>query len=160
MVATGTGAGLLQWLMLYKRVETLRRLIAFVNRMGERIRYAAVPLDELLHELSLSPEFLGWDFLEMLAGRPAEENGREQWMGMIGQHRREWGLTDEDEGLICAFLGALGLGDVDGEWQFCHEYSQLLSKQLLQAEDALKGKGKAYLTLGICVGSVTALLLW
>ena len=150
MVLTGIGVGLMGWLKLQRRVETLTRFSSLIERLADRIRYSATPIGDLLRQLLP-------DLFESL--RDAEDP-RERLRAAVEQRGAEWGLSVDDRHLLCGFADAIGRSDIEGEQHLCAEYRESVGIHLAQAREDLRVKGRLFVLCGVCGGLLIALLLW
>lgn len=146
LILTGTGIGLWGRFRLLRRVRVLRRTIAFINRLSDRIRCTAAPVDELLRGKESCSETDG----EL----------RAEWAREIDRHGAEQGFTQEDCRILHTFVDGIGKSDIAGEIRFCAECCEALRIQLDSAKEILDTRGRSQVTLGVCGGLLTALLLW
>lgn len=156
-VICGVGIGWMNYLRLQRRQKTLHRCICAIRRLGDRIRYAATPLETILCELSDSEEFRGF---ALLPQPEKDADLREAWATLVRERGGEQGLSADDITVMAAFVTEIGKSDVTGQLKFCEEYGEILENHRLAAQRDLENKGRLYMTLGICGGVTAALLLW
>ena len=125
--------------------------------ISERIRYGSVPLETVLTELSQTDEFCTFSLL------PSSGSGgdvRSRWIETITERGKDNALLADDEMILCGFARDLGKSDASGQVRFCEEYRERIQRQLEEARQAVNTAGRIWLTLGVCGGIATALLLW
>ncbi len=71
----------------------------------------------------------------------------------------EMALDGEDTRLLSEFLSGCGAADVAGEVERCEQYARLFYERSEAARDDAVRRGRLYVTLGVCGGSMAALLL-
>ena len=89
-----------------------------------------------------------------------DEDPRAGLLTAIDEHGGEWGLFADDCALLRGFADGIGRSDVDGELRHCGEYRKAIDDHLQQAREELRVKGRLFMTVGVCGGLLTALLLW
>lgn len=152
----GTGWGITAGRKLHSRAVSLELLSHFAEQLAERIRYTTAPLAVLLRELACSAEF---DRLPLLQGVPAAEDPRRALCESAEACAGEMALNVEDALLLTEFIRGWGNADVIGEVQRCRQYGARFRERFESARAEAHRKEKLYVTLGICGGSMAALLL-
>ena len=117
---TGVGWGTMGWFRLKRRAQTLSRFSLSIDRLSDRIRYSAQPLDGLLEE---------W----LPKNNDPLVDPRMRLQTMIDERRGEWGLIEDDCTLLKGFANGIGRSDVDGEIRLCGEYRREVDERLWQA---------------------------
>ncbi len=118
-----------------------------IHRLRERIRYAAVPMEELFAEFGVVPSTTA-----------APEFEREEWERCVSEWGESVGLSADDKTVLEGFAQGFGRLDVEGEIRFCEEYQEVFSERLEHAREAVRTKGRVWLTLGVCGGLTVGLL--
>ncbi len=152
----GTGWGITAGRKLHSRAVSLELLSRFTEQLAERIRYTTAPLAVLLRELAASAEL---ERLPLLRCIPTAEDPRGALCEAAEACAGEMALNTEDTRLLTEFIRGWGNADVTGEVQRCRQYAARFRERCEAARADARCKEKLYVTLGICGGSMAALLL-
>lgn len=154
IAAVGTGWGLMMGRRVRERAAALELLARFAERLAERIRYTAAPLYALWQEMI--PEFEQLPLLRQLNRAALMQ---QDWCEAVPTAAEEMYLNAEDTRLLTEFIRGLGKADVEGERRRCCQYAAQFRSRGEEARAESTRKGALYVTLGICGGSMAALLL-
>ena len=123
--------------------------VAAERRLNRRqIRLTAAPIKSVWKTLAGSSEF------EQL---PLLQESFERCQTTLCAE--SMALSAEDAQVLSEFLSGCGTADVTGEVERCTQYARLFHERSQTAREDAVRCGRLYVTLGICGGSMAALLL-
>ena len=155
MVLTATGFGVSAAQRLCKRTQTLELLSRLAKQLAENVRYTAAPLSALVAKAAQEQAFAPLRFLTECVG----EDPRTSICRAAREEAAVLGLDEEDSRLLAEFFSGFGQADAIGESERCRRFATLFEKCGEEARAAYKHKSTLYVTLGVCGGSMAALLL-
>ena len=153
ILAAGVGLGVAAERRLQKRWAMLVLLSRLIQRMGEQIRCTAAPLGAVWQMLATGAEF------ERLPLLHHTVSTREERCRAVELCAESMALDGDDKGLLLEFLGGCGETDIAGEVTRCQQYARLFYERSNTAKEEVMRRGKLCVTLGVCGGSMAALLL-
>ncbi len=127
----------------------------FLECAAERIRFSALPINELLKELSAMEEFLQFSLLQA-AGK--QTDFRAAWKKELDRFSADFSLSSRERQLFSDFMSGFGKTDIVGEVHYCEQYRTLVHRCIEEVRVQTKQKGQLYLTLGFCGGGLLGLL--
>ena len=127
-------------LRLYKRAEALKQAAQLCTEMGERIRYFATPVEQIINELSVK-----YERLSFLQNYP--------------DISPQYPFTKTDAKVIKDFFSGLGAGDVCGQLKYCEAYALQLERLADGAKSDCDSKNRLYRVLGFFCGICISVLL-
>jgi stage III sporulation protein AB len=151
----GTLAGYMESHRLTMRVEQLEAFLRFLSAAQTEIRFAALPVEQIVQRHGGEMEFL------RICAEHCRENGSflSAWNAGVQSGTRGRGFLAGDIGLLHGFGEGFGASDTEGQLSHCALYSQLISENLKNAREEKNRKSKLYQTLGVFSGMAAALLL-
>ena len=160
ILLTGVGIGLTARHTLERRITVLSQFERLLQRLGDTIRFQALPVADALRTLADSAEFASCRWLTETAEQVAADGEfRAAWHATVKRYDREWSLSEGERALFDGFADGLGTSDVDGEVRFCEQYGAQIGACLAQRREEANTRRRLYVALGICGGSAVALLL-
>jgi stage III sporulation protein AB len=151
LIFAGAAAGCLQARKLRERRDQLRAFLKFLSEAKTEIAFAAVPVDEILERYGRCLHFLAPYFY-------ARESGKEftqAWKAAADSRT----LSPRDRTLLRDFGNGFGATDMQGQQAHCSLYEEMTRKELEDAEEDYRKKGRLYRMLGVCAGAMLALVL-
>ena len=155
MITAASLAGFTESRKLSLREQELERFLRFLSNARTEIRYASMPVEELVrrHGEGLALWRPCMDALE------AGEGFSRAWNDGV-RVSKGMGLTGKDRALLMSFGEGLGTTDLEGQMAHCDLYEGLIRCALEEAKGEKEKKGKLYQMLGVSAGLAAALLLW
>ena len=141
---------------LKRRSDSLERIARFCEQLAESIRYTAAPLEELLCFLASTAEFENFPLIQAVQ---TADDPRRSLLTSLARHAKELSLNLQDKQLFEEFIVDFGAADLAGEVRRCARYATLFRERYDAARETLRRKGRLYVTLGLCGGSMLSLLL-
>ena len=137
------------------RVEQLEAFLRFLSAAQTEIRFAALPVEQIVQRHGGEMEFL------KICGESCKSGGSflSAWNNGVRSGTKGRGLIAGDIGLLQGFGEGFGASDTEGQLSHCTLYSELISESLKNAREEKKRKSKLYQTLGVFSGMTAALLL-
>lgn len=129
----------------------MRQLILFCEDVSIEIRYAAKALDDILEKAKNS--YVDCDFLQKLAHG---SRFHESWRQAVSTEKS---LTPADKEILQNFGSELGRSDIEGQVAVINLTSELLKRQLAEAEEQSAKKATMYRSVGFLCGLATAIIL-
>ncbi len=156
VVITGGGCGLCAERRLKRRMYSVRALARLAELLAERMHSTAAPLTALLSELTLCGELADLPLMPRLAA--ATE--RRAWVAAANECAGTMGLNAEEHRALRDFVEGWGETDLESELARNRRYAARFRQLAEVAQAQVQQRGRLYITLGICGGSMAALLLW
>lgn len=143
-----------------KRVETLRDILMMISVTETQLRYARLPVSDLLKNLSENSALSGLGFLrecrELLCfGEPFSS----AWKNSIGQNSELKKLLPEAYDSLIVLGDEIGATDLEGQLSRCEYYKQFFARILEEREEKSKRSAKLFPPLGLLLGISAALFL-
>lgn len=155
LIAAGTLAGYMESHRLTDRVEQLEAFLRFLSAAQTEIRFAALPVEQIVQRHGGE-----MDFLRICAASCRQgEHFADVWEQSVKSGTKGRGLLASDVELLRGFGRSFGASDVDGQLSHCTLYSELISNNLKNAREEKNRKSRLYQTLGIFSGMAAALVL-
>ncbi len=135
---------------LKMRVNQLEKLVIMLNEMEILIRFRAIRTSELINEISEQESLNNFIFLNIL---------RENISGNSLNISKEWRksadkamfLNENDKKILLSVGEQIGGTDIDGQLSMLALNKTLAERNLLEAEENLRIKGKMFRTVwGLC----------
>jgi stage III sporulation protein AB len=155
LIAAGALAGYMESHRLAMRVEQLEAFLRFLSAAQTEIRFAALPVEEIVQRHGGEIQFL----------RTCEDNCKaggsflSAWNSGVHSGTKGQGFIMEDIGLLYSFGEGFGASDTEGQLSHCALYTELISENLKNAREEKNRKAKLYQILGIFSGMAAALML-
>ncbi len=137
------------------RVEQLEAFLRFISAAQTEIRFAALPVEQIIQRHGSDLEFLRICGEECKKGSSFSAG----WETGISQGTKDRGFNDKDIALLHSFGSGFGASDTEGQLSHCSLYYELISDGLKNAREEKKRKSKLYQMLGVFSGMAAALLL-
>lgn len=155
LIAAGTLAGYMESHRLTVRVQQLEAFLRFLSAAQTEIRFAALPVEQIVQRHGRDMEFL------RICAKNCEQGGRFSavWDESVSTGAKGSGLLAGDIELLRSFGKGFGASDVEGQLSHCELYSQLIGENLKNAREEKSRKSKLYQILGIFSGMAAALVL-
>ncbi len=144
MTGTAVSAG------MKTRILQLEKLTAMINEMEILIRFRAMRVSELINELSSQEVFRNFLFLNILdeCMNDGSLNVNECWH--IAANKTVF-LSDSDKRILYNIGEQLGSTDIDGQLSMLAMNKALAQRNLLEAEEEFRIKGKMFRNVwGLC----------
>lgn len=131
---------------------------SLIKTMENAIRYQAVPLYEMVRDMSHRrncPGYVRECVRQIGRGLPFPE----AWEKSMQEQECKAMLKKEDVSLLSAFGQGLGASDIEGQISHCKLYFSMLDEKYQNAKEEFEKKGKLYFMLGVLSGIGIALVL-
>lgn len=155
LVAAGTLAGYLESHKLTARVEQLEAFLRFLSLAQTEIRFAALPVEQIVQKHGRELEFLRLCAQNCGGGKAFST----VWEQSVTAGTGDGGLLSQDIELLRGFGSGFGASDVDGQLSHCALYTELIGESLKSAREEKGKKSRLYQTLGVFAGITAALVL-
>ena len=155
VVVTGMSIGWNTKQSQSKRIRSLEWCERFLECAAQRIRFSALPIAELLKDLSFMEEFSQFSLLQAASN---SEDFRASWQCELKYFAKEFSLSVREKELFSDFMNGFGKTDIVGEVHHCEQYHLLVHQCIEDVRIQVKQKGNLYLTLGFCCGGLIGLL--
>lgn len=143
--------------MLYKRCDTLKKMLLLINRISVMIRYRAEEILPLCRSLSMSSEFSEFSFLQnFVQNAVPNEDFRPYWM-TAAESLSE--LSPSDKDAIKSLGESLGSSDIQGQLALLELNQTVLTARLEEAQEARQRKSKMYRSVGFLLGGAVGVML-
>lgn len=156
LLLTGLGLGLMAERKLQRRALSWTLLAQLAEQLGERIRCTSAPLAVVWQELAMCSELRR---LPLLRGAVATDDVRHALREAVAASADEMALNADDTCLLTEFVDGCGAADIAGEVLRCRQYAVQFRERSAEARAEAAHRGRLYITLGFCGGSMAALLL-
>ena len=155
LIAAGALAGYVESHKLAVRVEQVEACLRFLSAAQTEIRFAALPVEQIVQRHGGELEFL------RICGENCNQGGRfsAAWDMGVTSGTKGRGFLAEDIALLRGFGNGFGASDVDGQLSHCTLYTELIGDRLKNAREEKNRKSKLYQLLGIFSGMAAALVL-
>jgi stage III sporulation protein AB len=155
LIAVGTFAGYMESHRLAMRVEQLEAFLRFLSAAQTEIRFAALPVEQIVQRHGGEIEFL------RICGDccKTDISFLSAWKTGVQSGTKGRGFLAGDIGLLYGFGEGFGASDTEGQLSHCALYSELITENLKNAREEKNRKSKLYQTLGVFSGMAAALLL-
>ena len=143
-----------------KRVRYLNALLLMLSMTQSRLRYLALPVEELLDSLQSCASLRQLSFIpnclfHLRAGVPFAQ----AWEHAV--HADETLRRMPETAALVSALGAtLGAVDLQGQLDHCAQCAAQLERQLQAAEQQLARAARLFPPLGLLLGAFSALMLF
>ena len=141
------------------RVKGLRAMIEFFTVIRIKINYELSSIPELIRGLKEKSSYPISAFLsECVSHLDEGKELKEAWHLGIKSFSRQMCLTNSDTSMLSEFSAGLGDSDLSGQIANIQLYTEMLEKNLQEAEKILKEKSKVTLSCSL-FGSLIILVL-
>lgn len=140
---------------LVMRVEQLEAFLRFISAAQTEIRFAALPVEQIIQRHGNDLEFL------RICGEECKRGSGffNAWDSGVREGTKGRGFNDKDIALLHRFGSGFGTSDTEGQLSHCSLYYELISDGLKNAREEKIRKSKLYQMLGVFSGMAAALLL-
>lgn len=134
---------------LKMRVLQLRKFVAMLDEMAVMIRFRAVRTRELIEEISRHESFASFIFLNILNEcLELDDDINHSWKTAAA---RSVFLSESDKDILLSVGEQIGSTDIDGQLSMLALNKSLAERNLFQAENEYRTKGKMLRTVwGLC----------
>lgn len=140
IVAAATLCGNTMAIRLQKRAAALSQMQQFCAEVGEKIRFFATPVEQIIKECA--PKY---NELLFLAEFP--------------KITPQYPFDKNDDVEVGQFFAGLGASDICGQQKHCEAYSLLFGRMAEAAKEECNSKNRLYRVLGLFCGVCIAVLL-
>ncbi len=141
------------------RVAGIRAMIELLTSIKIKINYELSALPKLIKELKDKSSYPICDFLDECVLQLNDNNGlKEAWILSVNKFSKQMNLTNADTSVLYEFSAGLGDSDLSGQIANIQLYTEMLEKNLFEAENILKEKSKVTLSCSL-FGSLIILVL-
>lgn len=157
LIITTSGIGALKSKSLNDKILRLELIRKMFNDTSTLMRYRALKLIEIIHELAKDKAYSVFDFL-----KNAENNYSTEipfysvWEDAICA---DVTLSNEEKNLLDEFGSGLGTSDIDGQLAMIDIYKEKVCTLIESAKSEYEKKGKLYRSLGVLSGITLAVFL-
>lgn len=137
------------------RVEQLEAFLRFLSRAQTEIRFAALPVEQIVQRHGEEIPFLRICADNCVQGKPFSA----AWEESVKRGTNDRGFLPGDVELLRSFGLGFGASDVEGQLSHCALYTELIGERLKNAREEKDKKSKLYQTLGTFAGIAAALVL-
>ncbi len=140
---------------LTERVEQLEAFLRFLSAAQTEIRFAALPVEQIVQRHGGELEFL------RICAKNCSQEGHfaAVWDASVDAGTKGRGFLSGDIELLRGFGKGFGTSDVEGQISHCTLYGELVNENLKNAREEKKRKSRLYQILGTFSGMVAALVL-
>ncbi len=155
LVVSGTLAGYMESRRLTFRVEGLESFLRFLSAAQTEIRFAALPVEQIVQRHGKELEFL------KICGEKCRggDSFSCAWESGVKNGTKGQGFKPQDIDLFYGFGKSFGISDTDGQISHCALYTELIQDNLKSAREDKNRKARLYQILGIFSGMAAALLM-
>lgn len=153
LILAGTAVGFLKARSLSSRKKLLRSVGTLMQDLATRLRYQS---DDIFTSVTLAAKSAG---LSIKEDADRSQGFLPWWERQTKEFAPPHVLHNSDKELLFSFGSQLGATDLEGQLSHIELCRTLLSKQLSDAEEELKQKGRLYRTLGVFGGVSAAIML-
>lgn len=134
---------------LKMRVQELKKVILMLDEMATLIRFRAVRTKEMIEEISNHDSFSNFIFLNILVDcLELEDDINTSWRTAA---TRTVFLNEGDKAILIGVGEQIGTTDIDGQLSMLELSRTLAERNLINAEDEYRTKGKMLRTVwGLC----------
>lgn len=112
---------------------------------------------QIIHEITSSDSVKLISMDNLVADMSSDFS--EGWKNSIIKFGRTDSLCEDDKQILISFGYALGVTDLSGQTDNCRLHINMLKKQLVSAEEALKSKSRIITTISICCAFVVLIIM-
>lgn len=160
IVAAFTSVGRYYASLEKKRAETLRDILMMISVTETQLRYARLPVSDLLKNLCENRALSGLEFLkecrELLC---FGESFSLAWKKSIGQNSELKKLLPEAYDSLIVLGDEIGATDLESQLSRCEYYKQLFARILEEREEKSKRSARLFPPLGLLLGISAALFI-
>lgn len=140
---------------LTERVEQLEAFLRFLSAAQTEIRFAALPVEQIVQRHGGELEFL------RICAANCSQGGyfSAAWGASVDSGTKGRGFRSGDIDLLRGFGEGFGTSDVEGQLSHCTLYGELVNENLKNAREEKTRKSRLYQVLGVFSGMVAALVL-
>ena len=150
-VGTAISAG------LKMRVIELRNFVAMLDEMSVLIRFRAIRTRELIEEISSRDSFGGFIFLNMLSDfLECDDDINKSWKNAAS---KTFFLSDSDRNILLNVGEQIGSTDIDGQLSMLALNKSLAERNLYDAENEYRIKGKMIRTVWSLCGLAAGIMI-
>lgn len=134
---------------LKMRVNELKKIILMLDEMATLIRFRAIRTKEMIEEIANHESFSNFIFLNILADcLELDDDINSSWRTAAA---RTIFLNEGDKAILMGVGEQIGGTDIDGQLSMLELSKTLAERNLLNAEDEYRTKGKMLRTVwGLC----------
>ena len=131
------------------RVNELKKIILMLDEMATLIRFRAIRTKEMIEEIANHESFSNFIFLNILADcLELDDDINSSWRTAAA---RTIFLNEGDKAILMGVGEQIGGTDIDGQLSMLELSKTLAERNLLNAEDEYRTKGKMLRTVwGLC----------
>ncbi|MBQ7799547.1 MAG: stage III sporulation protein AB [Oscillospiraceae bacterium] len=160
IVASSVYAALSHIKSLRKRAQGITAMVELLSAMKIKINYEFTSLPELLKSLRLNSTYPISLFLdECVMNLNQGENLKSAWKKSVDRFSDKMNLTQGDINILSEFSLSLGDSDVGGQISNIQLYTEMLRKNLSDAESIIKDKSRITLSCSLFGGLIFLVLL-
>lgn len=128
--------------------------------IGAEIKYCAIPVEELIRNLSSRSELKELKFIKSCCEYCESGTPFPLAFKKALENRENTGdLLQEDISLLISFGNQLGTTDAQGQISICEYHKELIRQNLKAANENKNKQAKLYSNLGLIVGIAVAIVL-
>lgn len=143
-----------------KKLQTVQDILLMVSVIETQLRYACLPVSDLLRILCETEKLSGLGFIAKCRGLVAGgEAFPRAWKQAIESDYELCGLLGESRNYLIQLGADIGATDIEGQLGCCEYYKQIFGKELSLHEENEKKYTKLYPALGLMLGVSAAIII-
>ena len=156
-VSAGAVAGNALSDKLKQNRENTREIHSMLIQISALIRYKALDVFEIVHELCISGNYKNLEFLQHLPDRyEPGTDFREQWVQEVTADRN---LNDDERSLLLSFGSVLGTSDAEGQLMSVEAALETVRTLEVRRSEEYQQKGRLYRSLGMLFGTMAGIMI-
>ena len=157
LTAGCTGFGISMAQKLSSRKKILEEFLKFILFVDTTSQYSLIPVPKIIKKFQA-------DKLALIINEFADNiehcsSLQEAWLSAVTLIPSSWGLTSSDRTLIQNFIYELNTSDLNSQLSHCKMYKSLVNENLSDAKKVHEKQNKVYISLGLAVGVILAVVL-
>lgn len=143
-----------------KKAKVIEDILLMISVTQTQLRYACLPVSDLLKILCENNRFVGLGFIEKC--KESVESGEpfpQAWKNSVESEYMLCRLLSNHCGYLIRLGSDIGATDIEGQLGCCEYYKQIFEKELVRREENAKKYSKLYPALGMMLGISAAILI-
>ena len=155
-----TAAGVFASSYCIKRAEILSTVILMINAIETQLRYACLPVSDLLRVLADNPAFSQLGFIKCTREKICfGESFPDAWKESVESEAEVCRVLSGSAQHLFALGTEIGSTDLEGQLSCCEYYKDIFSKELEIQQEKNRRYSRLFPPLGLLVGISAAILM-